>query len=95
LPLCPSGCLYPVFKGAKKRTSSKAAKEKATCSLAASLLAFGFPALLGCVKWQKNKNNVIFVFYDNLQSFISSFNFLLVIPFEIGEARLLQVQGRS
>ncbi len=44
--------VYTLFlRVQRKRTSSKAAKEKTTCSLAASLLAFGFPALLekvGC-----------------------------------------------
>jgi hypothetical protein len=40
---------------AQKRT------QKGSRPLAASLLAFDYPALLGCVKWQKNKSVPVFL----------------------------------
>jgi len=48
LPLYPSGCLYPVFKGGKKRTSSGVAKkgQPFTRRFAAGQPEADFPVLL-------------------------------------------------
>jgi hypothetical protein len=44
------------FAQSKETNQQRSGEEKAAWSLAVSLLAFGCPALLGCVKWRTKTN---------------------------------------